>query len=148
MRKPPHSVTPQMLMSTFIPTGWPPAVIHTDPTPGFNALSDDSHLMSLRLQIEIGNPKNQNQNIITEKAIQELQAKLRVMDSSGGPVSAATLCKAVTQLSCRLQHHGLSAREILLKTDQFSNHQIDVDDQPVISDQFTERIRNPEHCGF
>ena len=127
------------------PRDGPPAVIRTDPAPGFNALSDDSHLMSLQLQIEIGNRKNPNKNPIAEKAIQELQAELRVMDSSGGPVSAAILCKAVTQLNCRLRHHGLSAREILLKRDQFSNHQIDVDDQPIISDQFTERIRNHEY---
>ena len=129
------------------PRDGPPAVICTNPAPGFNALSDDSHLMSLRPKVEVRNLKNPNKNSIAEKAIQELQEELRVMDSSGGPVSAATLCKTVTQLNCHLRHHGLTACEILLKRDQFSKHQIDVDDQPIISDQFTDGIRNHENSA-
>ena len=44
------------------PLDGPPAVIRTDPAPGFKALANDVLLRSHRLSIEIGRVKNNNKN--------------------------------------------------------------------------------------
>ena len=52
------------------PLDGPPAVIRTDPAPGFKALVNDPLLHSHRLSIEIGRVKNNNKNPMAERAIQ------------------------------------------------------------------------------
>ena len=54
------------------PLDGPPAVIRTDPPPGFRAIVDDEFLHKQRLAIEIGRVKNINKNPVAEKAVQKV----------------------------------------------------------------------------
>ncbi|KAK3723315.1 hypothetical protein QZH41_014390 [Actinostola sp. cb2023] len=58
------------------PLDGPPAVIRTDPAPGFKALTDDKFLHQQRITLEIGRVKNPNKNPVAKKAIQELENEL------------------------------------------------------------------------
>ncbi|CAB4013223.1 Retrovirus-related Pol poly from transposon opus [Paramuricea clavata] len=69
------------------PLDGPPAVIRTDPAPGFKALVNDPLLRSDRLSIEIGRVKNNNKYPVAERAVEELQNELLRQDPSDGYVS-------------------------------------------------------------
>ena len=49
------------------PLGGPPAVIRTDPAPGFRAIVGDELLSHHRLTVELGRVKNHNKNPVAEK---------------------------------------------------------------------------------
>ena len=51
------------------PMDGPPAVIRTDPTPGFKALVNDPLLKKHRITIELGQAKNPNKNAVPERAV-------------------------------------------------------------------------------
>ena len=53
-----------------------PAVVRTDPAPGFKALTDDQLLKHNRITIDLGHAKNQNKNPVAERAVQELEIEL------------------------------------------------------------------------
>jgi len=55
------------------PLDCPPAIIRTDPAPGFKALINNQQLQHHRIILEIGNSKNHNKNPVAEKAVQELE---------------------------------------------------------------------------
>lgn len=57
----------------FRPLDGPPAVIRTDPAPGFTRLAQDELLQNHRLSIEVGRIKNPNKNPVAEKAVRELE---------------------------------------------------------------------------
>ena len=80
------------------PLDGPPAVIRSDPAPGFKALIDDDILHSHRLSIEIGRVKNKNKNPVAERAVQELEDELLKQDPSMGYVSPLALSIATTTL--------------------------------------------------
>ena len=58
------------------PLDGPPAVILTDPAPGFAALANDAVLAKYRLTIELGRVKNVNKDPVAEKAVRELECEL------------------------------------------------------------------------
>ena len=60
------------------PMDGPPAVIRTDPAPGFKALVDNPLLKKHRITIELGQAKNPNKNPVAERAVQELETELSV----------------------------------------------------------------------
>ena len=79
----------------------PPAVIRTDPAPGFSALTDDDILRSHNLVIECGRTKNPNKNPIGEKAVQEIEEELLKESPHSGPISAVTLSLATGRLNSK-----------------------------------------------
>ena len=124
------------------PLDGPPAVIRTDPSPGFKALVDDPLLRSHRLSIEIGRVKSNNKNPVAERAVQELQNELLRQDPSDGYVSPLALSTATASLNSRIRIRGLSAREMWYQRDQFSNSQLPVDDRQLITSQHETRVKN------
>ena len=62
------------------PLDGPPAVIRTDPAPGFKSLVNDQLLQQHRIVLELGNSKNPNKNPVAEKAVQELEIELLRQD--------------------------------------------------------------------
>ena len=62
------------------PLDGPPAVIRTDPAPGFKSLVNDQLLQQHRIVLELGNSKNANKNPVAEKAVQELEIELLRQD--------------------------------------------------------------------
>ena len=131
------------LLVEYCPLTGPPAVVRTDPGPGFNAIRNDPKLELHRISLDIGRTKNVNKNPIVDKAIQEIELELLRLNPRGGPISSVDLAVATATLNSRIRHHGLSSREILLQRDQFSNEQIPVHDKKIISK--TQQNRNYNH---
>jgi len=127
------------------PLDGPSAVIRTDPTSGFKALTEDLLLKQHRITIEIGNAKNRNKNPVAERAVQEVENELLRHDPPGGPVSPVTLSVATATLNACICSCGLSAREMWTQQDQFSNQQIPLHDQNLIVQQHEQRIANHHH---
>ena len=127
------------------PLDGPPAVVRTDPAPGFKALTDDQLLKHHRITIDLGHAKNQNKNPVAERAVQELENELLRHDPLGGPVSLLTLAVVTANLNTRIRSRGLSSREMWTQRDQFSNHQIPLHDQDIIVQQNEQRIANHTH---
>lgn len=124
------------------PMDGPIAVIRVDPAPGFLQLREDKRLLDLRLRIEVGLTKNRNKNPVAEKAIAELEFELMRQDPSGSAVTPISLAIATSRLNSRIRSRGLSAREMWLQRDQFTNVQIPISDQEMILKQQDQRTTN------
>ena len=72
------------------PMDGPPAVLRTDPAPGFKALFNDPLLKQHRITIELGHAKNPNKNPIAKRAFQELETELLRQEPLGGAVPPLT----------------------------------------------------------
>ena len=124
------------------PMDGPPAVLRTDPAPGFKALVNDPLLKKHRITIELGQAKNPNKNPIAEKAVQELETELLRQEPLGGAVSPLTLAIATSALNSRIRSRGLSSREMWTQRDQFSNKQLPLADDQLIALQHEQRLSN------
>ena len=127
------------------PLDGPPAVVRTDPAPGFKALTEDQQLKHHRITLDLGHPKNRNKNPVAERAVQEFENELLRHDPLGGPVSLLTLAVATANFNARIRSRGLSSREMWTQRDQFSNHQIPLHDQSIIVKQHEQRVTNHTH---
>ena len=127
------------------PLDGPAAVVPTDPAPAFQALSDDKMLLSNRIRLEIGRIKNINKNPVAEKAIQEVQDEILRLDPTARTITPVQLAIAVASLNSRVRNRGLSAREMLLQRDQFTNLQLPVNDRHLIQDQHSSRNVNHDY---
>ena len=124
------------------PLDGPPAVIRTDPAPGFKSLVNDQLLKHHRIVLKLGNPKNPNKNPVAERAVQELEIELLRQDPLGGAVSEVTLAVATDS---RIRSRGLSSREMWSQRDQFSNRQLPMPDEDLITKQHDQRLINHPH---
>ena len=127
------------------PMDGPPAVLRTDPAPGFKALVNDPLLKQHRITIELGQAKNPNKNPIAERAVQELETELLRQEPLGGAVSPLTLAVATSTLNSRIRSRGLSSREMWTQRDQFSNKQLPLADDHLIALQHEQRLSNHPH---
>ena len=119
-----------------------PAVIRTDPAPGFKALVDDPLLKKHRITIELGQAKNPNRNPLAQRAVQELETELLRQEPLGGAVSPLTLAVATSTLNSRIRSRGLSSREMWTHRDQFLNQQLPLADDHLIALQHEQRLSN------
>ncbi|KAK3103665.1 hypothetical protein FSP39_020858 [Pinctada imbricata] len=124
------------------PLDGPPAIIRTDPGPGFIALVNDPLLKDCRLSLEIGRVKNKNKNPVAERAIQELRDEILRLDPTNRTVNTVSLCLALSAVNTRIRSNGLSAREMLTHRNQFTNAQIPVCDRDIILDKHQARLKN------
>ena len=85
------------------PLDGPPAIVCTEPAPVFKALTDDRLPKHHRIAIDLGHAKNQNKNLLAERAVQELENELLQHDPLGGPVSLLKLAEATTTLIARIR---------------------------------------------
>ena len=126
------------------PLDGPPAVIRTDPAPGFAALANDAVLAKYRLTIELGRVKNVNKNPVAEKAVRELECELLHQQPTGGTVTQLVLSVATANLNTRIRNKGFSARELWTQRDQFTNEQLPLTDYNLIRQQHA--LRNANHA--
>ena len=111
------------------------------PAPGFQSLHDDPVLHEYRRRIEISRPKNHN---IADRAVQELslEGELLKLDPTGDPVTPVQLTIAVHNLNARLRGRGVSSRKMWSQRDQFTNSQLPLEDNKLITDQ----LEPPTQC--
>jgi hypothetical protein len=94
-----------------------PAVVRTDPAPGFEALVNDKLLHNYRIAIKIGRIKNPNKNPVAEGTVQELQQEILRLEPRQRTMDLLTLMLAVTNLNSHLPHMDISARELFTQRD-------------------------------
>ena len=126
------------------PLDGPPAVIRTDPAPGFAALANDAVLAKYRLTIELGRVKNVNKKPVAEKAVRKLECELLHQQPTGGTVIQLVLSVATANLNTRVRNKGFSARELWTQRDQFTNEQLPLTDYNLIRQQHG--LRNANHA--
>ena len=127
------------------PVDGPPAVVRTDPAPGFKALVDDPLLKKHRITIEHDQAKNPNKNPVAERAVQELETELLRQKPLGGVVSPLTLAVTTSTLNSRIRSTSLSSREMWTQRYQFSNQQLPLADYHLIALQHEQRLSNHPH---
>ena len=118
------------------------STIRIDNAPGFTALKDDKILQSRGIYLDFGDIKNINKNPVAEKGIQEIEAELLRRDPSGNPVTPVELSVVIESLNSRLRNRGLSAKEILLQTDQNTGEKFTFNDKELSFQQHNIRLRN------
>ena len=119
----------------------PPAVIRTDPAPGFRALVNDPLLKKYRITIKLGQAKNP----VAERAVLELETELLRQELLGGVVSPLTLAVATSALNSRIRSRSLSSREMWTQRDQFPNQLLPLADDRLIALQQEQRLSNHPH---
>ena len=112
-----------------------PCSIRVDTAPGFQALHGDETLNSLGISIDLGRIKNKDSNSVIDRGIQELEEEILKHDMSGSVLTPLKLQIIVDSLNGRVRNRGLSAKEIVLKRDQFSHEPINVNDEHLSKQQ-------------
>ena len=80
-----------------------------------------------------------------DKAIQELEEELKRLLPGGQAASPSTLATAVRNTNNRIRLYGLSAREIVLKRDSYTNAGLDFSDSDLSSFKHSKRVENHAH---
>ena len=124
------------------PLPGPPSVIRVDPAPGFASLCGDEILRQYGFAVEVGRVKNPNKNPVAEKCVAELGDELLRICPEGGTITPLCLAVATANLNTRIRNRGLSAREMWLQRDQFTNAQIPFSDLQVVRQQHSLRLGN------
>ena len=124
------------------PLSGPPSVIRVDPAPGFASLYGDEILRQYGFAVEVGRVKNPNKNPVAEKCVAELGDELLRVCPEGGTITPLSLAVATANLNTRIRNRGLSAREMWLQRDQFTNVQIPFSDLQVVRQQHSLRLGN------
>ena len=124
------------------PLSGPPSVIRVDPAPGFASLCGDEILRQYGFAVEVGRVKNPNKNPVAEKCVAELGDELLRICPEGGTITPLSLAVATANLNTRIRNRGLSAREMWLQRDQFTNAQIPFSDLQVVRQQHSLRLGN------
>ena len=132
----------EALIITCLPMQFDSSVIKVDCAPGLRALKDDPKLLSLGIQVNLGDEKNPNKNAVANKAIQELELELLKLTNSSTAFSASNLIQAVCNLNSRIRHNNLSAKEMLLGRDQVHGERLFFSDAQLSLDQNYNRVSN------
>ena len=105
-------------------------------------MSSDETLRQYALALKVGRIKNPNKNPVAEKCIAKLGDELLRICPGVGPISPLSLAVATANLNTHIHNRGLSAREMWLQRDQFTNSQIPVEDLQLLREQHSSRLRN------
>ena len=93
------------------------------------------------IHLDFGRIKNKDSNSVVDKAIQELETEF-LKHGTPDVLTPLQLQLAVDTLNSRIRNRNLSAKEIILKRDQFSNDNIEVNDSTLSQEQQAMRARN------
>ena len=119
--------------------------VKVDNATGFKSLKDDKYLKEIGIEIDLSRIKNKNSNPTVDKAIQELEEELKRLLPDGRAASPSTLATAVRNTNNRIRLYGLSAREIVLKRDSFTNTGLEFSDSDLSSFKHAKRVENHTH---
>lgn len=118
----------------------PLSVRRVDPASGFASLYGDEILKQYGFAVELGQVKNPNKNPVAEKCVAELGDELLRICPEGGTITPPSIAVATANLNTRIRNRGLSAREMWLQRDQFTNAQIPFSDLQVVRQQHSLRV--------
>ena len=95
--------------------------VRVDNAPGFLPLKNDELLRSIGITVDFGRVKNKNDNPTVDKAIQEIEGEIKRLLPNGQLISPGMLATAIRNTNSRIRMNGLSAREVIMKRDIFTN---------------------------
>ena len=130
------------LLTTILPIRiGPRTILRTDTASGVKRLQGNKNLTDKNIFIELGLVKNKNSLAVNDRAQQMLQEEIRKIDTSGNKISAQTLAEATYYVNMRLRptRTNLSAKEILLRRDQFTGDTLDVNDDALAAKLHSKR---------
>ena len=115
--------------------------VRVDQAPGFRSLFKQKlSLADLNISLELGNAKNKNALALADKKIKELGDEIRKI-SSNGMIDLKVLTKATSVVNEKVRHQGLTAKEILFSRDQFSQTNLQLDDNAIVQDKMMKRVQ-------
>ena len=88
-------------------------IVRVDGAKAFQSLLNEHGLKKHGIQLQPGRVKNRNKNAVAEKAIQELEIKIKKQHPEGGPQTSDDLATATSTLNASIRDRGLRARDIL-----------------------------------
>ena len=118
-------------------------VIRVDNASGFQALHNDQLLHSCGITLDFIFNMSKDSNSVIDKGIQELEHEILRIDQFGTAVSPLNLQLAIDSLNKRIRNRGVSAKEVLLPRDQYTNEEIPIDD--IVLSKKQNVIRNQNH---
>ena len=118
------------------------SVVRVDPHSSFRALKDDKHLQNMGIFLEVGQEKNSNKNGVAEKAIQELEEEIKKLEKDTNQLDDISLAKATFSLNSRIRHTKRSAKELLIKRDQFHGGDLSIQDEAISDLQYARRKKD------
>ena len=117
-----------ILTSDLIPSTGMSVTIKVDPASACRSLREDPELLRNGIKLEIGNAKMKNKNPVAERSIREIHGEINRVMKDLPNITEKILSKAVQNLNCRLRGHGVSARELWTKRNQYTGEQLPIDD--------------------
>ena len=123
------------------PTG-PAITVRVDSATGFQSVVADTHLTSIGITLELGEPKNINRNPVAEKCISELEAEISRIQPSGGKITDLTLAMSVANMNSRIRGSGHTALEMWTRRDMHTREPLNLSDEILMKDKYEERLRN------
>ena len=130
----------RMLCRLRSPSG-PNIVVRVDPATSFQSLENDKFLLSIGVNIEIGEAKNVNKNPVSERAVSELLEEFAKEDPTGGPISDVILALTVARLNSKIRDSGLSALEMWTRR-SLNGETLSIEDSVLISEKQESRIKS------
>ena len=117
--------------------------IRVDQAPGFRKLfRKTSSLSEFNISLELGEAKNKNAVALVDKKIKELEDEIRKLANNNG-VNVPILTKATTIVNEKIRHQGLSAKEIMFSRDQFSQENLNLNDEDIAEEKM--KMRNDKN---
>lgn len=117
-------------------------VIKVDNASGFLRLKNDELLQSVGIALDFTRVKCKNDNPTVDKVIQELEGEIKRIVPEGGPISPGTLASSISNTNSRIRMCGLSAKEVIMKRDNFSNEPINFVDEDLNTFKYEKRLQN------
>ena len=97
------------------------------------------HCQKANIIIELGDDFNKNSNAVVDKAIQELEREITIIEPNERPIDRIILSQAVMTLNERLRRNGqLSAWNIMFSRDDKKDQNIYFVDQDDLQDVFVD----------
>ena len=101
----------------------PLSVVSVDPASGFASLCGDEIVRKYGVAVEVGRVKNSNKSLVAEKCVAEFWDEHLRICPEGGTITPLALAVVTANLNSRVRNRGLSAREMWLQRDKFTNAQ-------------------------
>ena len=128
-------------ISKFRPPSGVKVGVRVDGAPGCQRLSKDPSMVSLNIELEIGEAKNINRNPIADKSCSEFQAELCRLKPQGGKITETELSMILSHMNSRIRQSGYSASEIWTQRDMVTGDKLPIDDSVLIAEKHQNRLK-------
>ena len=120
------------------------ANVRVDQAPAFKAIfKKPAELRDLNIELELGECKNKNALALVDKKMQEIEQEIKKFAPNKNKINVKILAKAVSVVNEKIRHQGLSAKEILFSRDQYTQENLNINDEEIAEEKMN--IRKQEN---